>query len=100
MFRMVATYNQPDDPEAFLEHYRTSHAVKTQRLPGLRQFTWGRARSMDGAEPDQFLVAVLDFENQEQALAALSSPEGGEAMADMEQMPHNGFTMSSYEFES
>lgn len=100
MFRMVATYNKPEDTEAFLEHYRTSHAVKAARMPGLSAYSWGQAQSLDGSEPEHFLVAVLDFADQEAALAALSSPEGAEAMADLEQMPHSGFTMSSYQFDS
>lgn len=100
MYRIVATYNKPDDPEAFLEHYRTSHAVKTAKLPGLLQFSWGVAETPDGSEPAQFLVAVLDFEDQQAAVAALSSPEGSDAVADMEQMPHSGFMMNSYQFQA
>lgn len=100
MYRIVATYNHPEDPDAFLEHYRTSHAVKTQRMPGLRSFTWGRAQAPDGSDPDHFLVAVLDFDDHESAVSAMSSPEGAEAVADMEQMPHNGFSMNAYQTQA
>lgn len=100
MFRMVATYNHPEDQEAFLEHYRTSHAVKTGRLPGLRSYTWGQAQSLDGSDPEHFLVAVLDFDDQQSAVSALSSPEGAEAVADTDLLPHNGFSMSTYQFDA
>ncbi|MER6977380.1 EthD family reductase [Streptomyces carpinensis] len=97
MFHMVVTYNRPADTEAFLEHYRTSHAVKAAKMPGLRSFTWGTTQSLDGSEPAAFLVASLAFDSKDAMLAALGSPEGVEANADMELMPHSGFAMHTYQ---
>jgi uncharacterized protein (TIGR02118 family) len=97
MFHMVVTYDKPADTEAFLTHYRTSHAVKTAKMPGLRSFTWGTAESLDGSEPAAFLVASLAFDSKDAKLDALGSPEGVEATADMELMPHSGFVMHTYQ---
>ena len=100
MYRLVATYKKPNDIDAFMEHYRTSHAVKTKKLPKLKGYSWGRTEMPDGSEPADFLVAVVDFENKDDFLAAMGSPEGAAANGDLELMPHNGFTMQAYEFES
>ncbi len=34
--RLIALYNQPDDPAAFDAHYRDVHAPMVRRYPGLR----------------------------------------------------------------
>lgn len=96
MFHMVVTYDRPQDPAAFLAHYRSSHAVKAGRMPGLQNYTWGVVESLDGSESDTFLVAQLSFANKEGLLSAMASPEGMEASADMEQLPHDGFAMHTY----
>lgn len=96
MFHMVVTYNQPEDQDAFLEHYRTSHAVKAGRMPGLRSYTWGVVEPLDGSHSDTYLVAQLSFDDKEQLLAAMASPEGQAASADMEELPHRGFSMHTY----
>ncbi|MFC6695145.1 EthD family reductase [Nocardioides daphniae] len=93
---MVVTYNQPQDTVAFLDHYRSSHAVKASRMPGLQNYTWGVVEPLDGSESDTYLVAQLSFESKEQLLAAMASPEGMEASADMGELPHDGFAMHTY----
>lgn len=100
MYRMVASYHHPENPEAFLEHYRTSHAVKSARIPGLRHYAWGVTDpGADGSQPPYFLVAVMDYDSAEALGEGLATPEGQVAVADMEEMPHNGVTITSFEFE-
>ncbi|WP_026928338.1 EthD family reductase [Granulicoccus phenolivorans] len=98
MFRIVVTYNHPENTDAFLEHYRTSHAVKAGKMPNLAGYTWGQCESLDGSRPEHFLVAVMDYESKEAAGASLGSPEGQAATADMADLPHAGFTMNSYAY--
>lgn len=96
MFHMVVTYSTPPDTDAFLEHYRTSHAVKAQQMPGLQRYTWGVVEPLDGSESDTYLVAQLSFDSKEELLAAMASPEGQAASADMAELPHDGFAMHTY----
>jgi uncharacterized protein (TIGR02118 family) len=96
MFHMVVTYNTPQDADAFLDHYRTSHAVKAREMPGLQNYTWGVVEPLDGSPSDTYLVAQLSFDSKEQLLAAMASPEGQAASADMEHLPHSGFAMHTY----
>jgi len=99
MFRIVAVYNQPDDPEAFLAHYRSSHAVLTAKVPGVRSFTWGPATNLDGSPSEAFQIAEIDFDSREDAIRGLTqTPEGAAANADLEDLPHNGLSMYTYEF--
>lgn len=99
MLRLVVTYAHPENPEAMLEHYRTSHAVITSKMPHVRSYTWGVSTTLDGSKPPHFLVAVVDFDSKEDCFAALSSAEGQEGAADLEKMPHAGVTIDVYEFD-
>lgn len=83
MYRLTAIYDHPSDPEKFLKHYRGVHAVLATKLPKLKNYEWGLAELPDGSKPAHFLVAVLDFDSKEEALAALQSPEGEAASADI-----------------
>lgn len=83
MYRLTAIYDHPSDPEKFLRHYREVHAVLATELPKLRNYEWGLTELPDGSKPARFLVAVLDFDSKEDALAALQSPEGEAASADI-----------------
>lgn len=83
MYRLTAVYDHPADPQKFVEHYRRTHAVLAAKLPKLRSFEWGMCETLDGAAPPYFLIAVLDWESKEDAVAALSSPEGVAANEDV-----------------
>lgn len=96
MFHLLVTYNQPADTAAFLEHYRSSHAVKAEQMPGLKAYTWGVVEPLDGGTSDVFLIAQLSFDSKDALLAAMASPQGQAASADMEELPHGGFEMHTY----
>lgn len=100
MYRMVASYHHPEDPAAFLDHYRNSHAVKSALIPGVRHYAWGVVDSPEGTPPPFYLVAVMDYDSAEAMGQALATPEGQAAVTDMEQMPHNGVTITSFEYEA
>lgn len=83
MYRLTVVYDHPDDPEKFLEHYRQVHAPLTAKVPNLLAFEWGVCESPDGAKPEHFVVAVLDWETKEDALAALATDAGRASGADV-----------------
>lgn len=83
MYRLTASYHQPEDLDALVAHYRDVHAKLGAKLPDLRAFGWGVTEKPDGTKPAHALVAVLDWDTKEAALAALASPIGEEAVADL-----------------
>ncbi|GHF32967.1 uncharacterized protein (TIGR02118 family) [Amycolatopsis bartoniae] len=97
MYRMTVVYEHPAEPKRFLQHYRDVHAPLVAKLPNLLAFEWGVYEFPDGSMPDHFLIAVLDWETKEDALAALATPAGREANADVANFAspgtvHIGFT--------
>lgn len=97
MYRVVVEYHHPTDPEAFLEHYRTTHAPIAQRMEHLSAYTWGQNEMPDGSRPERFLTAVLDWPSKELALADLGSPVGQEGTADMAAFAQAGVSMTAYD---
>lgn len=97
MFRITAHYNHPKQPKAFLEHYRSTHSVLAAKMPGLKAYGWGEAVMPDGSRPQHFLVAVMDWDTKEEALAALASPEGQAAAADLPNFAEAGVEVNFHE---
>lgn len=83
MYQLVATYAPPDDPEAFLAHYRTTHMPLARAFPGVRSLTWMICETLDGSPPPHFVVITARWDSKEDALASVASPEGQAAVADL-----------------
>lgn len=97
MYRLTATYHQPDDRDAFVAHYRDTHAKLAAKLPDLRSFTWGVTEEGDGGKPPHALVAVLDWDSKEAAEASLGSADGQAAVADLGNFAQAGVDMEFQE---
>lgn len=83
MYQLAVIYAHPESPDAFLEHYRTKHAPIARTFPKLRSYTWAVCETPDGSRPPHFAVARLAWDSKEDALAALGSPAGQAAVADL-----------------
>lgn len=81
MHRITIQYAVPTDPEAFDRRYLTDHVPLVLPIPGLRAFAWSKPRPL-GGEPSIYLVAELDFDDEQTLLAALRSPEMAQAGED------------------
>ncbi|MDR7303969.1 EthD family reductase [Haloactinomyces albus] len=97
MYRLVASYHHPKDPEHFLDHYRNVHAKIASQMPNCRAFTWGVCETLDGSKPPHFLIATLEWDSKEDALAALSSPIGQEGAEDVANFADAGVEMNAFE---
>ena len=86
MHRMTIHYAVPDDPEGFLQRYRDEHVDLVTPVPGLRRFAWSRPRSVGEPAGDVFLIAQLDFEDQDALKAALGSAEMAAAGAHADEL--------------
>ena len=100
MYRVIVNYHHPEDPQAFLDHYRTTHAPLAKNLERVSSYTWGVCETPDGSRPEYFVTAILDWPSKEDALADLGSPQGQEASADMANFAQGGASMVAGEAET
>lgn len=97
MHTLVVNYHAPADPAAFDAHYSGTHAPLAARIPGVRSFTTGHVQAMDSAAPAYYMVAQLTFDSAADMAAAMGSPEGAAAVADLPNFAGAGTTMYHYE---
>ena len=82
MHKLTVQYCDPADTAAFDEHYREVHVPLVLKFPGLRRFTLTKPRGLGAAAP--YLVAEMWFDDAAALDAALRSPEGAAAAADVQ----------------
>jgi uncharacterized protein (TIGR02118 family) len=89
--KLVVLYTQPDDPDAFEDHYRTVHGPLVDKVPGLLRWEGARiAAAADGGEQSYFRTAELYFADQDALQAALGSAQGRATASDYEQIAPPG----------
>ncbi len=91
--RVAVCYGHPSDPEAFDEYYERVHIPLANAVPGLTEFTWGKASSLDGSQPPYYAVANLFFADAAALQAGLGSPEMTAAAGDVPNFASGGVTM-------
>ena len=75
--KLVVLYTQPDDADAFDEHYLGVHGPLVQKIPGLLRWEGARfASAADGGEVTYHRIAELWFEDQQAMEQALATEEG------------------------
>jgi uncharacterized protein (TIGR02118 family) len=95
--RLLVSYGQPDDPGAFDDYYRDTHAPLASELPGLIAFSVGHPKPMDPSQPGPYLVAELDFESEQAMGEAFASNEGRATAKDVGNFATGGATMTHFE---
>jgi uncharacterized protein (TIGR02118 family) len=93
MYQIVVSYAQPSDPQAFLDYYRNSHVPVATKIPGVRHYGWIVCKRPDGEPPAHFVIAVLRFDSEQDAMDALGSPEGQAAVADVANFAQAGLEL-------
>jgi uncharacterized protein (TIGR02118 family) len=97
---ILALYNVPKDPTAFEQYYRGTHLPLAKQFPGLRSYTISKgALGAGGGDVPYYLVAVLAFDSMAAIQAALESPAGQAAVADVGKFATGGATILTYETE-
>ena len=97
MTELLVLYNPPADPAAFDRYYRSTHIPLAKKIPGLRSYSisQGRVQALAGSAPH--LVAILTFDSMADLNAALASPEGQAAAADVRNFASGGATLLMYD---
>lgn len=99
MFRVTVVYNQPENPEKFLEHYRNVHIPIAQAMPDVKEVRWGTCVDPEGGTPDKFVITTLDWATKEAALASLASPQGQKGNEDLANFAQAGVSVHMVEIE-
>lgn len=94
MAKVLAMYGKPTDPAAFDRYYHATHVPIAKRIPGLRDYevTVGPIGTPAGAS-EWHLIATLTFDSPAAIEAALASPEGRAAAADLGNFATGGVTL-------
>jgi uncharacterized protein (TIGR02118 family) len=92
--KLVVLYTQPDDTEAFDEHYLDVHGPLVEKLPGLVRFESARfSAAPDQGDQTYHRMAELYFEDQDSLQVALGSDEGRATARDYQQIAPPGSRM-------
>ncbi len=97
MAQLLVLYNAPADPAAFEQYYHQTHIPLANKIPGLRKYTInkGPVQALAGTAPH--LIATLEFDSLADIQAALASPEGQAAAADLPNFASAGVTLLIYD---
>lgn len=94
MYQLTALYNHPEDVAAFDAHYDGTHAPLANKMPGVQRYTVSRpGPDQDGNPPAYHLVAVVEWADEASFGAAIGSPEGQAALADLPNFAGAGVTI-------
>ncbi len=83
MFKLIALYKTPQDPDAFMAHYREIHVPLVLKIPGLQKVELTRVVNTLMGEPGNFLLAEMYFADEASYKAAMKSPENAAAGKDL-----------------
>ena len=92
--KLVVLYTQPDDTEAFDEHYLAVHGPLVEAVPGLVRWEGARFSAVaDGGELTYHRLAELWFEDPDALQQALATDEGKATGRDYGQIAPPGSRM-------
>ena len=85
MAKLYAMYKHPTDAAAFDRYYHGVHVPLAKKVPGLESYevTRGSISSVGGGSAPYHLIAALGFSSLTAINAALVSPQGQAAAADL-----------------
>ena len=89
MVELIILYKTPNDPEHFEKYYREVRGPMTAKLAGLRSYTYGLVREVEGRPSEFFWYWSGTFDSRQAALDAMASPEGLAGAADVPNYYHD-----------
>jgi uncharacterized protein (TIGR02118 family) len=98
MAEILVIYKTPKDPAAFDRYYAETHIPLAKKLPGLRKYQVSQGSVASAAGPSGVhLIATLTFDSVAAVQAALASPEGQAAAADLPKFATGGADILFYD---
>lgn len=93
-YRITVLYGHPADPAAFDAYYQGTHAPIALKIPDLQGVGIQRLDpDAEGNTPPYYQIATLTFASAEAMGAALATPEGQAALADVPNFADGGATV-------
>jgi uncharacterized protein (TIGR02118 family) len=86
-------YGHPADTEVFDCYYETQHRRLAEKLPHIIEMTVHRCSSLNDSPAPYHLLAQLRFGSEDDLKAALASPAGQSATADLANFATGGVTL-------
>jgi len=84
MYKLIALYQTPDDPDAFMAHYNDVHMPLVRQTPGLTEAVAQRVRgNAMGGDAPYFMIAEMTYPDKATFDAAMASPENRAAGKDL-----------------
>ncbi|MBM7516902.1 EthD family reductase [Nocardioides nitrophenolicus] len=90
---LTVLYGIPSDPDAFRRHYDEVHVPLARALPGATALRYSLAVETLAGEHPVFASFHAEFPTREALDAALASPEGQAAQADVPAFASGGVTI-------
>jgi uncharacterized protein (TIGR02118 family) len=101
MAKLLVLYSQPADPAAFDDHYFKTHVPIAKKIGGLRSFTASSGKpTMVTGTLSPHLIVELGFDTLADLQAAMASPEGQAAAADLANFAQAGVTLLVYDTQT
>ena len=96
MLKLTVLYTQPDDADAFEQHYAAVHMPLVHEIPGLVRAEVARVvGTPDGSPPPYYRITELYFEDQHSLGAGMGSEPGRASGKDAaELVARTGATIS------
>ncbi len=89
--KLTVIYDNPTDPAAFEEHYRTKHVPLAGKVPGVRRAELAKVfPKEDGTPTAAYRVAELYFDDYKSAVAAIGTSEGKALLGDAQALGTGG----------
>ncbi|AFZ69312.1 EthD family reductase [Deinococcus peraridilitoris] len=96
MQRLIVMYPHPDDPAAFMDDDQKQHLPLAAKMPGILGVSYGQVSPVGPAPAPYFLIAEIDFSDEDALQAALPSEAGAQTAADIPHFPPKGATLLHY----
>ncbi len=79
MYKLVALYRKPEDPQSFDRNYFGTHVPLVKKVPGLQRVEVSRITGSLLGQSDLYLICEMYFPDKETMDRGLASPENQEA---------------------
>jgi uncharacterized protein (TIGR02118 family) len=96
MHKLVLLYLRPNDPGHFRNYYVKNHLPLAAVLPGLQALRYSLDLAALEGEAPYFAVFEADFADRDALGAAIASPQGQAALADIPKYATGGVVVLHY----
>jgi uncharacterized protein (TIGR02118 family) len=83
MVKLIALYKQPEDTQAFDEHYKNIHTPITKKIPGLRKMEVTKIIGSPMGKSDYYLLCEMYYDDHDSLKTAMRTDEAKASGKDL-----------------